>query len=297
MLAHGVIFINAVDIIDCAYFDPCCGVVGQSWYLDVRAQGQCDRNYFVSDFKELKHKICTFVRHQLDHRLLLPTHPAVQKCGATWLLDTTTACWEYTCPSTAVLQLPTPCIDRNSIAAWLNAALQDNLGAEPRITATLREQPTVHGYCFNYTHGLPGHTGNCQRLLHGHLGRVLVRKNGASCMSLENYLAHTVLKRNVHFLNSQHITVSGTRLTLAYTSSQGDFSATLPRQHAIILPAMESSIEAITHYLAAQLQAHNSVPHDTEIVCYEGMDKGSSCLLKSNATVSATVKTGNACSS
>lgn len=297
MFANGVIFIDAVDTIDCAIFEQQRGVVGQSWYLDVQAQGCGDHNYFVSDFKELKHRVRAFVRQHLDHRLLLPSHPAVQRRGDTWLLGTTADSWTYSCPPSAVLQLPAASADRESTAAWLNTALRKSCDNAPKITARLRPQHAQPGYCFHYTHGLPGHNGNCQRLLHGHLGRVAVRNNGKHCAQLENYLARTVLKHNVHFLNSQHITSSGAHIEVAYESSQGNFRATFPRRHAVILPAMESSIEAITLYLAAQLQAHNPVPRGAEIVCYEGIDKGSSCALQSNSAVNSTMNTGSGCSS
>ncbi len=279
MFEQGTIFINALDSIDCACFDHEHGVVGQSWYLDVQAQGCGDRNYFVSDFKKLKQKIRTFVRRRLDHRLLVPSHPAVRRRGKTWQLGEAERAWTYTCPPTAVLQLPALRADRASVTRWLNVALQQHVGEELRITASLRESEAEDGLYFRYTHGLPGHEGNCQRLLHGHLGRVRVQENGSHCQPLEDYLAQKILPRNMHFLNSQHVTARGERLSLAYASSQGYFAATLPCQHAIVLPAMESSIEAITHYLAAQLRQHVTPIPSAEIICYEGLDKGARCLL------------------
>ena len=279
MFEHGTIFINAIDTIDCALFDHEQGIVGQSWYLDVQAQGHGDHNYFVSDFKKLKQKIRNFVRRRLDHRLLVPSHAAVRRQGKTWLLGEAERAWTYTCPPAAVLQLPAPRADRDGVARWLNTALQQHVGEELCITASLRESEAGDGLDFRYTHGLPGHEGNCQRLLHGHCGRVQVRENGSHCQPLEDYLAQKILPRNVHFLNSQHVTARGQRLSMAYESSQGYFAATFPPQHAVILPAMESSIETITHYLAAQLRQHVTPTPRAEIICYEGMDKGARCLL------------------
>ena len=279
MFARGTIFINALDTIDCALFDHEHGIVGQSWYLDVQAQGRGDENYFVSDFKKLKQKIRNYVRRHLDHRLLVPSHPAVRRHGQTWKLGEAERAWTYTCPPTAVRQLPALRADRVSVTRWLNTALQQHVGEELRITASLRESAARAGLCFHYTHGLPGHAGNCQRLLHGHRGRVQVRAKGGHGPRLEDYLARKILPRYVHFLNSQHITARGKQLSLAYESSQGYFAATFPPRHAIILPAMESSIEAITHYLAAQLRQHITPTPKAEIICYEGLDKGARCLL------------------
>ena len=179
-----------------------------------------------------------------------------------------------------MLQLPLPRLDLNSVAKWLNSALQQHVGNELRLTARLRESEAQGGFGFHYTHGLPGHDGNCQRLLHGHRGWVQVLKNNNRCQQLEDYLAQKILPQQVHFLNSQHITAQhGKHLSLAYESSQGYFEATFPRQHAIVLPEMESSIEAITHYLAMQLKQHITPTPRAEIICYEGIDKGARCLL------------------
>ena len=278
MFAHGTIFINALDSIDCALFDHRTGIIGQSWYLDVQAQGSGDHNYFVSDFKEIKTQVRDFVRLHLDHRLLLPTHVTVRQQGDTWQLGTAEQTWTYTCPPAAVLQLPLPQLDRPSIASWLTNALQQHLGDAPRITASLRQLNTDDAAYFHYTHGLPGHTGNCQRLLHGHLGAVQVQHNGVRQPALEKYLWDKILPcHNVHFLNSQHAVIDDKRISMAYESSQGYFAVTFPRRHAVVLPQMESSIEAITHYFAQQLRQHGV--RAAEVICYEGMDKGARCWL------------------
>ena len=279
MFEHGTIFIEALDTIDCALFVDEHGIVGQSWYLDVQAQGRGDHNYFVCDFKNLKQKVRSYVRRHLDHRLLVPAHPAVRREGDTWLLGEAERAWTYTCPPDAVRQLPVPHADRNSIALWLQAALQQHIGKELHITVHLRESKARAGFGFCYTHGLPGHEGNCQRLLHGHSGCVQVWENGSHCPALENYLAQKILPHRVHFLNSQHITAQGKRIGMAYESSQGYFAATLPCQQAVILPAMETSIEAITHYLAEQIRQHTTPTPRAEVICYEGVDKGARCLL------------------
>ncbi len=279
MFEHGTIFINALDVIDCAQFEAEQGIVGCSWYLDVQAQGRGDRNYFVSDFSKLKQKIRRFVSQHLDHRLLVPTHPAVRKEGDTWLFGEAERAWTYTCPPDAVRQLPLPQVDRASVGTWLHAVLQREVGEELQITVGLRADEPRTGVCFQYTHGLPGHDGNCQRLLHGHSGRVQVLADGVHQLELEKHLAQKILPRQVHFLNSQHITAQGRHIGMAYESGQGYFAATLPRAQAIVLPARESSIEAITHYLAAQLRQRFTPMARTEIICYEGMDKGARCFL------------------
>ena len=50
---YGRLFINDIDRIDCAIFDPSIGVVGQSWAVDVTVYGKLDANGFVYDFSNL----------------------------------------------------------------------------------------------------------------------------------------------------------------------------------------------------------------------------------------------------
>ena len=68
----GRLFIQDVDKIDCAIFDPSVGVVGQSWYVDITVSGQLDSNGFVYDFSHLKKLVKQVLKASLDHTLIIP---------------------------------------------------------------------------------------------------------------------------------------------------------------------------------------------------------------------------------
>ena len=126
MFKHGTIFVNALDTLDCAVFDRRYGVSGHSWYIDVRGEGSGDGNYFVYDFGKFKLEIKSLIRETLDHRLLVPTCPAVQHHDMVWLLKTQDSSWSYTCPASAVTQLPVPEINRDTVTTALTTLLQQN---------------------------------------------------------------------------------------------------------------------------------------------------------------------------
>lgn len=276
MFAQGTIFINTVDTIDCALFDRRHGVVGQSWQIDIRVCGAGDKNYFVYDFGKLKKEIRSLVRETLDHRLLVPSHSSVEKTKEKWLLQTIDRVWSYTCPVDAVYQLSAQQVDKDSVTAELSRLLQKRFSSNLKIYATLRENNYTTGRCFHYTHGLPQHDGNCQRLLHGHLGTLHVYADNKPQPQLEKYLISSVLKKNIHFLNSEHISQDDNYITASYEGTQGYFSITLPREHTIVLPSMETSIEAITRYLAFSLDKNFTMTKKLKLICYEGLDKGAS---------------------
>lgn len=273
MFKRGTIFVNTLDTLDCAVFDRHYGVSGRSWCIDVQGEGSGDGNYFVYDFSKFKQEIKSLIRETLDHRLIVPTCPAVRRSATAWLLETQDGTWSYICPSSSVAQLPVPEINIKTVTTALTALLQQQFRSRLKISLTLREAEQV-GYSFSYTHGLPGHDGNCQRMLHGHSGTLQVHSDGERQPQMENYLATYFLADNIHFFNSDHIIVDSDYITAAYEGSQGYFQATMPRTRVVVLPAMETSIEAITHHLAAALKRKFTLPAYAQIVCYEGIDKG-----------------------
>ena len=244
--------------------------------VHVVASGAGDENYFVCDFKELKQKIKTIIKETIDHRLLLPTDKNIEKHQDTWLLKTADKTWEYTCPADSVYQLPTKTVLTKDLTAELTRLLQEKLAKNLNITISLTTDQQTLGGVFYYTHGLPKHRGNCQRPLHGHRGLLQVYAAGERQQELESYLLTSVLKQQIHFLNSTYVKCNNEMLILAYEGSQGFFHLQLPQDSVLILPQQEASIETICQYLAQNLQKNFNLTSKTQVICYEGIDKGAS---------------------
>ena len=261
MLPNSEIFIDAVDTIDCAIYHQQHGVVGVSCYIDVSAEGTvAGDSFFVHDFSDLKKVIRNYLRDNVDHRLLLPT--TIKFDGHCWSLPATDGDWSYLCPDSAVSQLPIPVIDRVNLGNYLTGMIQEYFVAKIKIT--VRSLEDREGYQFNYTHGLPGHAGNCQRLLHGHCGLAMTVPPHELTMPIPKY---------VHFANSDHVVDDDSKqLTVSYTSQEGKFVATIPRHRVVVLPDQQATIEMISHYLANNIE--QIVGCRMPITCYEGAGKG-----------------------
>ena len=265
MLPEREIFIDDVDTIDCAIYHRQLGVVGVSWSIDVSARGTvASDSFFVHDFSVLKKIIRNYLRDNIDHRLLLPM--TIRFDGQRWLLPATDGDWSYRCPVEAVKQLPIPTIEPIALGNYLTNIIQEQFVA--KIKVDVRTLDNRGGYQFSYTHGLPRHAGHCQRLLHGHCG--LVKSTTSHDLSI-------VIPEYVHFANSEHVVDDNSnQLTVAYTSREGQFVATIPRHRVVILPSQQATIEMISHHLADNIEG--LVGSRVPITCYEGANKGARTL-------------------
>lgn len=245
-----------------------------SWPVHITAHGAVDDNCFVYDFRKLKQEIRKYLQDHIDHRLLLPTNFSVCYRQGNWQLQSKHGQWTYDCPAEAVCQLPTSVINPDTVAAILQTKFQSDLQHLPYIKVSLETDLLTAGQSFHYTHGLPHHDGNCQRLLHGHQGFLQVYSDTQRNPELELHLVNKVLKNYVHFANSQHTKHNRTSVEVCYDSKQGHYHATMPRQHCLILPEQETSIESISQYLATYLRNNFNLQQDTRLICYEGLNKG-----------------------
>lgn len=242
--------------------------------MHITAHGAVDDNYFVYDFRKLKQEIRKYLQDHIDHRLLLPTNRNVRYHQGSWQLRSKQGAWVYTCPTEAVCQLPTPSINPTTVAAILQTKLQNDLHHLPHLQVSLASDQLTAGQQFHYTHGLPNHDGNCQRLLHGHQGFLQIHSDDQRHPELEQHLVTKVLKNYVHFANSQHTKHDSTSTEVCYESKQGYFHASMPSQHCLVIPEQESSIESICQYLATYLRNNYHLQQSTRLVCYEGLNKG-----------------------
>ena len=215
-----------------------------------------------------------YLQYHIDHRLLLPTNSNVRYHQGSWQLQSKHGAWTYNCPAEAVCQLPTAVINTDTVAAILQTRLQNDLPHLPLVQVSLANDQHTVGQKFHYTHGLPNHDGNCQRLLHGHQGFLQVHTGLQRHPELEQHLVSKVLKNYIHFANSQHTKHNSTSVEVCYDSKQGYFHASMPRQQCLIIPEQETSIESISQYLATYLRNNYNLQQATRLVCYEGLNKG-----------------------
>jgi 6-pyruvoyl-tetrahydropterin synthase len=291
----GTIFLHDVTKIDCAMFDPSKGIYGQTYKVDVTLGGPVGANGFIYDFALLKKMVRQTLKASLDHALIIPINSqSVQfrgvESGECWKMRSKGGKaggdeWEYLSPAGAVFPSRCVALSRQTLEQEFARSLRHRLPQTiTSVGVALREEeldPTEA--TFRYTHGIAGHEGLCQRLLHGHRSRLQVYVGEERRVDLEHYIARDVLGSNVHMATPSQFVRGmiepGTRgktkepVTLGYDAGQGRFEATLPADRVFCV-AGETSIECITQELARLVKREENTSERVKVICYEGVDKG-----------------------
>lgn len=296
---YGRLFINDIDKIDCAIFDPSVGVVGQSWYVDITVAGLLDSNGFVYDFSLLKKLVKQVLKSTVDHTLVIPAqsklvHYQETERGELWRLQAKSRLtgvnsdWSYLCPKGAVYPMRAMQVTREIIEAECSRLIRHRLPEEiSSVEVHLRKEEVVSGQSFfRYSHGITGHEGLCQRLFHGHRSLIEVQVADERRHDLEQWLAHEVLGSVVHIASLKQLVnppagvKSGTRanntdpLTISYKGSLGDYEATVPANR-VFLVEDETSIESIAYELAKLIANEGiEIGGPIKVKCFEGVGKG-----------------------
>lgn len=292
----GALFVRDIAQIDCALLDPSLGVVGQSWHVDLSVSGTLDENGFVVDFSPLKAMVRQVLKESVDHALLLPVgSQSVQfmdsENGESWRMrcrprnSAADQVWDYECPMGAVLPIRAVAIKGNVVEQEIARILRHRLSERVRnISITLREEKTESTEAtYRYTHGIRGHDGLCQRLLHGHRSKIEVFIGEERRPDLEHFIVREVFGSNVHIATPEQI-ISGNGeigqrgktdapVTLAYRGSLGSYKLTLPASR-IFFVEKETSIERITTEVAKVLKREENPREKLRVLCYEGINKG-----------------------
>ena len=131
---------------------------------------------------------------------------------------------------------------------------------------------------YQYSHGLKLHSGNCQRIAHGHRSRIEIFHNGQRDIDQEDIWAARL--RDI-YIGSREDLVSESQqdgkdyLQFGYSASQGAFSLQLPKARCYLIDA-ESTVENIARHILHRLV--DAYPEDVfEVRAFEGIGKGAAC--------------------
>jgi len=275
------LFVNCLTVIDASLLDPRRGLLGQSWLLDVELEGSLDRQGMVLDFGEVKKQIKRCVDREIDHRLLVPTaYPGcrIEYRGAHCIVHfqlTSGAAIEHRGPATSCALIDADSIDESSLAAAITRRLEPML-PDNVVRARLRlHQEDIQGACYQYSHGLKQHEGNCQRIAHGHRSRIQIFRDGQRSPELESdwaarwkdsYLGtRGDLKRELT-RNDNHY------YHFNYVAGQGLFDLILPQAQCYLIDT-DSTVENLARHICTTLKREYP-ESDFRVVAFEGVGKG-----------------------
>ncbi len=278
------LFVDRLTLIDFSYLHPERGMLGETWLLDIELEGTLDAQGMVLDFATIKQQVKDTVDLGFDHKLLVPTRYAgtqvEQRDGRCSLVFRLTSGEQirHTAPSDATCLLDaeavTPETLSTAIIARLRPALPDNID---RIRITLHPERRP-GACYQVSHGLRQHAGNCQRIAHGHRSYIEILRDGKRTPELEQAWAqrwcdiYIGTRANLQ----QELEREGTSYyCFGYNALQGRFELELPSRCCYLIET-ESTVENLAQHIAGCLkQAHPQSRF--QVRAFEGVDKGAIC--------------------
>ncbi|MGQ4877071.1 6-carboxytetrahydropterin synthase [Billgrantia sp. LNSP4103-1] len=272
------LFVNRLTQLDASLWCPQRGLIGLSWFVDAELDGEIGEDGMLFDFGQVKPWIKSRLDATVDHTLLVPTRAAgveASECSEGICVRTTLPyAMEVRAPRQAFTLLPWTEISPERLADHLARDMMKR--PPPRISAiNLRLRPEViDGAAYTYSHGLRQHTGNCQRIAHGHRSRLHVWQRGERCPTLERQWAERLNDR--YLVDKTDIVEQvepGLRpsLTSRYRAEQGRFQLRLPPARCIVLP-LPTTIEHIATWLAERIVEETGTA--TRVQAFEGIDKG-----------------------
>lgn len=283
------LFVNDLTVIDFSYLCNERGIVGDSWIVDVVLDGGLDEQSMVLDFGHVKKIIKKTIDDIVDHRLLVPSRADAsiikQHDDGKVSVNFTSDKGEIAllCPEQAFAIIDSIEINIDAVEVFLKKvllkALPNNIN---NLSLTLRCE-TIDGAYYHYSHGLKKHTGNCQRVAHGHRSPIQIYQNGARKPELEAswakrwqdiYLAteeDCVAVEQLNLSKQSNIT-NQSHYGICYDAPQGNFNLAIPKAVCEIINH-DTTVELLAQYVAntlTKIQPNNSY----KVVAFEGVGKG-----------------------
>ncbi|MCU7960668.1 MAG: 6-carboxytetrahydropterin synthase [gamma proteobacterium symbiont of Bathyaustriella thionipta] len=276
------LFVEQLNIIDFSYLDAERGLVGETWMLDVELSGKLNPQGMLLDFSTLKPLIKNLVDDAVDHKLLCPLESpeliiSERQQGFTVKLALAGGGHVvYSGPAQGLGFIGSEEINPETLGAHLLALIEplmpDNITST---LVTLRPLITDDAF-FHYSHGLSSHSGNCQRIAHGHRSCIQIFLNDERNSHLEDEWANAWT--DIYLADKRHLTSEEDfagipHCRFSYQAEQGDFALSLPKNALCLLPN-ETTIEYIAQHIAAQIRQQHPDAKTVRVRVYEGLYKG-----------------------
>ncbi|MEW7981164.1 MAG: hypothetical protein G8D28_06425 [gamma proteobacterium symbiont of Phacoides pectinatus] len=275
------LFVKRLTVIDLSYLCPQRGLVGESWQVDLELDGSLDHQGMVLDFGKVKRQVKQTIDERFDHKLLYPdghtgclvTHTE-HRSELRFELDSGCVILHGS-PRDALTPVAGGRIDASALAGAIVDALRPQLPDNVMDIRVQLHTERIDGAFYQYSHGLKHHTGNCQRIAHGHRSRIEILRDGQRDPALEQSWAarwrdiYLGTRGDLVARFSQHGTPF---LRFGYTANQGMFTLELPEAGCYLVDS-DTTVENLAQHIADTLKrAH---PESSfRVLAYEGVDKG-----------------------
>ena len=276
------LFVKELTTLDFSFLCPDRGLVGETWIVDVTLLGELNNEGMLFDFGHVKKQLKAVADDFADHKLLVPLKSDVISHelneGYVKVEMNASESGVFTCkaPEQAITALPISSITIEKVTPWLTSHIKRFL-PENVTGIDLQLYPeSIAGAYYHYSHGLKKHTGDCQRIAHGHRSQLAVYINGHRSLEAESKWAERWC--DIYLATREDIVQTGSDedntayTTFGYTALQGEFELTLPSACCEILDT-DTTVELLTDYAAREIKQWYP-EQKVKVVLYEGVNKG-----------------------
>lgn len=278
------LFVDNLTNVDFSYLHPDRGLLGETWLANIQLEGGLNSEGMVCDFGIVKKMVRQFLDIELDHRLAIPKlSPNLTLVENGSQLEIT---WRFSngqelrcnSPRSSIALIDAEVITAHSVSLWCKTQLETLLSAQesaPIDVAIDFTNEAIEGSFYHYSHGLKKHSGNCQRIAHGHRSRIDIWANGEKSSVLEKLWAERfedIYLGTQEDINQEKIINNIPCYEFSYTAEQGDFLICLPKSCCYIIDT-DTTVEWIAQHISTTTQAENA-NSVIRVRAYEGINKG-----------------------
>lgn len=256
-------------------------LVGESLFYDISLKGLPDSDGILLDFGDAKRQIKRFIDDFVDHKLIVPQNRFIQikknpdqsiQCE----LQSEDHNLVYTAPESAFCFIPAPEYQPTFLAQIIAGALRTVLPVN--ITGIeIHMYPEINQYpIFHYSHGLQKHSGNCQRMGHGHRSQIIISIDQEYHETESRIWSETLNDRFIA-KNSDLVppkNASDPLCHFSYKGSQGAFHLSIPKSNCYFMDE-DTTIESIGKEINEKIRVKFPNADSVGVRVYEGIYKGS----------------------
>ena len=275
------LFMDNLTVVDVSLLDPEKGLLGESWQVDIELEGSLDHQGMVLDFGLVKRQTKQLIDEHFDHRLLVPaaygycridhTEHRIQvrfrTLGGENIL--------FRAPASALRTVAAEQVTADSLSTAIIETIQPTLPDNVDRMALHLHTEHIEGAWYRYSHGLKHHSGNCQRIAHGHRSRIQIYADGQRSELLERQWAARWKDRYLGTrddLLQEFSEDSIDYYRFGYTANQGSFELVLPKSRCYLIDS-DSTVENLADYIARTLRTEHRNTR-FHVKAFEGVEKG-----------------------
>lgn len=269
------LFVDNLTNIDFSYLCPERGLVGETWLASIELSGEPDQQGMICDFGIVKKQLKQWLDRHLDHCLLVPSQaPEVnieqsdQQLSVS-LTSNNSSLIHVDSPQVAICVIDTAQITPQSAARWCEIKLK-GMFPKAKLSISFSAEQIASPY-YHYSHGLKKHSGDCQRIAHGHRSKLMVWRNGTLA---EDLMSEWAERWSDIYIATREDCVAEKNgvMTFSYTANQGHFRLSIPSARCYVIDT-DTTVEYIAQHLAGEI--HAAHPDDHIVVkAFEGVGKG-----------------------